>query len=204
MDWSDEGVILSVRPHGETAAVVEILTRSHGRHLGLVHGGRSRKQRPVLMRNRDGKFADISKQGGGYFGTVHLSRGVALADLDNDGRVDAVVGHMNEPVSVIRNVTPAGNHWVGLTLKGANNADVVGARVRLTAGGRTQTRFAKGGGSYASTPDRRLVFGLGKADKIDIVTVEWPDGKKQEFKDVPTDKYLVLTRDEKEPKPALR
>lgn len=49
MNWSDEGVILSVRPHGETAAVVEILTRSHGRHLGLVHGGRSRKQRPVLQ-----------------------------------------------------------------------------------------------------------------------------------------------------------
>lgn len=49
MQWSDEGVILSVRPHGETAAVVEILTRAHGRHLGLVHGGRSRKQRPVLQ-----------------------------------------------------------------------------------------------------------------------------------------------------------
>ena len=49
MQWSDEGIILSVRPHGETAAVAEFFTRAHGRHLGLVHGGRSRKQRPVLQ-----------------------------------------------------------------------------------------------------------------------------------------------------------
>lgn len=49
MNWSDEGIVLSVRPHGETAAVVELLTRAHGRHLGLVHGGRSRKTRPILQ-----------------------------------------------------------------------------------------------------------------------------------------------------------
>ncbi len=49
MQWSDEGIILSVKPHGETAAVAEIFTRAHGRHLGLVHGGRSRKLRPVLQ-----------------------------------------------------------------------------------------------------------------------------------------------------------
>ena len=49
MEWTDEAIILSVRPHGETAAIVELLTRRHGRHLGLVHGGRSRKQRPVLQ-----------------------------------------------------------------------------------------------------------------------------------------------------------
>jgi DNA repair protein RecO (recombination protein O) len=49
MDWTDEGIILGVRPHGETASVVELLTRAHGRHLGLVHGGRSRKMRPVLQ-----------------------------------------------------------------------------------------------------------------------------------------------------------
>jgi len=49
MHWSDEGVILSVRPHGETGAVLELFTRQHGRHLGLVHGGRSRKLRPILQ-----------------------------------------------------------------------------------------------------------------------------------------------------------
>ncbi len=164
-----------------------------------------RAQKPVIMRNLGaGEFRVASGRGGDYFTQPHLGRGLALADFDNDGSVDVAICHTNEPVAVLRNVAPAGHHWVGFTLKGAKNADVVGARVRLTAGGRTQTRFAKGGGSYASTPDRRLVFGLGKADKIDTVTVEWPDGKKQEFKDVPTDKYLVLTQGETELKPAVR
>jgi hypothetical protein len=162
-----------------------------------------RSQKPVIMRNvGEGQFRIASGRGGSYFTKPHLGRGIALADFDNDGKVDVAICNTNEPVAVLRNVAPAGNHWAGFTLKGAKNADVVGARVRLTAGGKTQTRFAKGGGSYASTPDRRLVFGLGTADKIDKLTVEWPDGSSQDFSGVPTDKYLVLTQGEKEPKPA--
>src|SRR5581483_439332 len=76
--------------------------------------GTTRRQRAVLMRNQRGRFTDISKQGGDYFTQQHLSRGVALVDLDNDGRVDAVISHMNEPVTVLRNVSPAENHWVGV------------------------------------------------------------------------------------------
>jgi hypothetical protein len=80
---------------------------------------------------------------------------------------------------------------------------VVGARVLLTTADGTQTRFAKGGGSYASSPDRRMVFGLGAAAKVTKLTVEWPDGTRQEFTDVwPTDKYLVLPQGEKELKAA--
>src|SRR5579883_818194 len=80
--------------------------------------GTTRRQRPVLMRNRGGKFTDVSGQGGDYFGQQHLSRGVVLADLDNDGRVDVVVCHMNEPVTLLRNVAPGGNHWLGVELAG--------------------------------------------------------------------------------------
>jgi lipoprotein-anchoring transpeptidase ErfK/SrfK len=79
-------------------------------------------------------------------------------------------------------------------LAGDGNADVVGAKVTLEANGRTQTRFAKGGGSYASTPDRRLVFGLGDKGKVTKLTVTWPGGKKQEWTDVPTGKYHVLVQ----------
>ncbi|MFO0850649.1 MAG: CRTAC1 family protein [Gemmataceae bacterium] len=160
--------------------------------------GATRLQRPVLMFNRGkGRFADISKRGGAYFAGPHLSRGVVLADLDNDGRVDAVVSHMNSPAAVLKNVAPAGNHWLGVRLVGAKNADVVGAKVEATANGRTMARFAKGGGSYASAPDKRLVFGLGPADKAAKLAVTWPDGSRQEWADVPADQYVVLTQGEK-------
>jgi hypothetical protein len=156
-----------------------------------------RRQRPVLLRNWNGRFKDISKRGGDYFKKNHLARGVALGDLDNDGKVDVVVSHMNEPVAVLRNIAPRGNHWLGVDLVGADNADVVGARVVLEAGGRKQTRFAKGGGSYASAPDRRLVFGLGMTDKIDKVSVFWPNGKQQEWTGLRLDRYHVLVQGEK-------
>jgi hypothetical protein len=161
--------------------------------------GTTRRQRAVLMLNRGGKFTDISGQCGDYFGEQHLSRGVVLADLDNDGRIDVVVCYMNEPVTLLRNVTPAGNHWVGFELAGAAHADVVGARVTIDAGGRKQTRFAKGGGSYASSPDRRLVFGLGKEEKVDGITVFWPDGTVQEWKNLGIDRYHVLVQGKQEP-----
>jgi hypothetical protein len=160
--------------------------------------GTTRRQRPVLLRNRDGKFTDITPRGGPYFKEQHLARGVALGDLDNDGRVDLVISHMNEPVTVLRNVAPQGHHWLGVQLAGKDHADVVGARVILEAGGRTQTRFARGGGSYASSSDRRLVFGLGPAQRIDKLSVIWPDGKRQEWTGLPLDRYYVLTQGEKE------
>lgn len=84
MEWSDEGIVLSVRPHGETAAVVEILTRRHGRHLGLVHGGRSRKLRPVLQigNHVDATWkARLAEQLGHV--TLDLRRGYAAAAMDD-------------------------------------------------------------------------------------------------------------------------
>jgi enediyne biosynthesis protein E4 len=159
--------------------------------------GTTRRQKPVLLRNWNGKFKDITPRGGPYFCEAHLGRGVALGDLDNDGKIDAVVSHMNEPVAVLRNVAPAGHHWLGVDLRGAGHADVVGARVTLEAGGRKQTRFARGGGSYASAPDRRLVFGLGKADRVEKLSVIWPDGKRQEWTGLGIDRYHVLVQGKK-------
>jgi hypothetical protein len=158
--------------------------------------GTTRRQRPVLLRNRGGgQFKEITARGGPYFREPHLGRGAALGDLDNDGLVDLVVSHVNEPVAVLRNVARVpGHHWLGVELARPGHADVVGARVAVEAGGRTQTRFAKGGGSYASAPDRRHVFGLGAAARIDRVTVVWPDGQKQEWASLAPDRYYRLTQ----------
>jgi hypothetical protein len=125
---------------------------------------------------------------------AHRGRGVGFVDLDNDGRVDLVISHLNEPVTVLRNVASPEHHWLGVQLEGAGHADVVGARVVLEAGGRKQTRFAKGGGSYASSSDRRLVFGLAKTDKIDRLTVIWPDRTQQQWTGLAVDRYHVLTQ----------
>jgi hypothetical protein len=161
--------------------------------------GTTRRQKPVLFMNRDGKFKDISKRGGPYFQQQHLSRGVVLADLDNDGHIDLAISNMNEPVALLRNVLPTPERrWVGVELVGAENRDVVGARIRLEAGGQVQTRFAKAGGSYASSPDRRHVFGLGTTDKVTKLTIIWPDGTQQDWSDIAIDRYHIATQGKKE------
>ncbi len=164
--------------------------------------GTTRRQKPVLFLNRDGKFKDVTRRGGPYFQQPHLSRGVVLADLDNDGRLDLAVSNINEPVALLRNVLPTTDrHWVGVELVGEGHRDVVGARIMLEAGGRTQTRFAKGGGSYASSSDRRHIFGLGSVDKATKLTVIWPDGSRQEWADIPIDRYHVVEQGKKDLSP---
>ena len=158
-----------------------------------------RRQKPVIMSNLgEGKFKSISPRGGSYFQSEHLSRGMVLADFDNDGKVDLAISNMNEPVAILKNISPDKNHWVGVQLMGEKHGDVVGSRVRIaTADNAVQTRFAKGGGSYVSSSDRRLMFGLGTQEKISKLTVTWPDGTTQDFTDVPVDKYHVLKKWEK-------
>ena len=153
-----------------------------------------RRQLPILMRNTNGRFTDVTRSGGAYFRGPHNARGLALGDLDNDGRVDAVVSHLNEPVVILRNVAPVeGRHWVGVELAGEKNRDVVGARVVVETASGTQTRFATGGGSYGTTPDPRHLFGLGADATIKSVTVHWPHAGTKEYQGVTPGRYWRLT-----------
>jgi len=155
-----------------------------------------RRQKPILMRNGGGKFA-ASTQGGKYFREPHNARGAALGDLDNDGRIDVVVSHLNEPVVILRNIAPVdGKHWVGIELAGAKNADLVGGRVVIESAGGKQTRYVKGGASYASTNDPRLLFGLGRDAKITKTTVYWPSGKQQEVPGLEPGAYWRISEGE--------
>ncbi|HTU93856.1 MAG TPA: CRTAC1 family protein, partial [Gemmataceae bacterium] len=165
-------------------------------HATRVPKSSPRAQFPFLARNENGKFKAIGKQekDGSYFTTKHVARGAVYADFDNDGRVDLAVIHTNEPAAILRNeADTAGRHWLGIGLAGKDHRDVVGAKIVLQAGGRKQTRFLQGGGSYASSCDRRHVLGLGTADRIDKLTVIWPNGKEQAFDDLKLDRYYRLT-----------
>lgn len=152
------------------------------------------RQRPVLLRNNgDTTFADITPRGGPFFRDEHRGRGLAVGDLDNDGRPDLVVSNVNEPVRVLRHTGTAA-HWVGLDLRRPGHAGAVGARVTIEAGGRKLVRFIKGGGSYLSAGDRRLLVGLGPADRIDRVTVDWPTGEPriERLEGLAADQYWLI------------
>jgi enediyne biosynthesis protein E4 len=162
------------------------------------------QQEPVLLRNTgQGRYKAITEQGGDYFRTGHVGRGVAPGDLDNDGRIDLVISHVNEPVAVLHNEADVGNHWLGIELAGKNHRDVVGARVVIEAGGRSLTRFAKGGASYMSSGDRRHLFGIGQTEHVDRVTVFWPSGQEQrwDFSGQPSDRYWRLEEGKPAPEP---
>jgi RNA polymerase sigma factor (sigma-70 family) len=153
------------------------------------------QQQPVLLRNLGGgRFEVVTPRGGPYFRARHRGRGLAVGDLDNDGRADLVISNLNEPVVVLRNVAATGHHWLGIELAGKGHADVVGAKLTLEVSGRTLTRFARGGGSFLSSGDRRLLFGLGTAGKVGRLTVEWPSGtpRTEHWDNLRVDRYHRL------------
>ncbi|MCP5117430.1 MAG: CRTAC1 family protein [bacterium] len=141
---------------------------------------RARDRRILFRNDGQGGFADISEQAGPAIQERFSSRGVAFGDIDNDGSVEILVNNQNDPPSLLKLADkPAGN-WVLLQLEGAkSNRSAIGARVHLTAGGRTQVGEVRSGGSYISQSDLRLHFGLGDASVIEKIEIHWPSGAQQ-------------------------
>jgi hypothetical protein len=131
-----------------------------------------------------GRFRDVSVRAGRYFRQRRVGRGLAYADYNNDGRPDLAFSHNGGPIALLRNSTVLRNNWIRLELIGdgqRSNRNAIGARVEIESGGRKQVRFLNGGGSYLSASERRLLVGLGSADRAEHVTVVWPSGRRQEF-----------------------
>lgn len=172
---------------------------------GHVHDGRPQfpwmMPLQLLIGGKDGRLTDVSQRAGSVFQELHMGRGLAVGDLDNDGRVDVLVVSQNEPLLYLHNES-ARHHDVTLRLEGTtSNRDAVGTRVELTAAGRRQTAQRIGGGSYQSASDARLHFGLGDAETIELVVVRWPTGRTDRFQGLRSNTGYLLREGDKAPKP---
>ena len=154
----------------------------------------STRQHPLLFENLAGKqFVNVASQAGPYTQDVHVGRGVAVGDLDDDGRPDLAVSHTNEPIALLRNESKTAGHWLRGRLIGTRSQrDAGGARVRVQTGDRSQIRQVKGGSSFLSSSDPRLMFGLRDARTVDVLEIAWPSGAKQTLRDVAVDQTVVV------------
>ena len=158
-------------------------------------GSRNLGQRKQLFRNLgDGRFDDVTAAGGPALNTIDTGRGAAFGDVDNDGDTDVVVSNNMGRPQLLLNVTGQRRHWVGVRVVGPHGSDSLGARVAITPdGGPTRWRRARADGSYASASDPRVLAGLGTQSGPVSIKVVWPDGRAEEWRDVPIDRYTTLT-----------
>jgi hypothetical protein len=156
------------------------------------------QQRKILYRNRgDGKFEDISAKAGDALNAPQVSRGCAFGDFDNDGRIDVLVNNLDAPPSLLHNESAGENSWVIIKCIGTkSNRSAIGARVKVSAGGRSQIDEVMSGSSYYSQNDLRLHFGLGKAARIDRIDIRWPLGQLESLSDVAVNRIIRIREGE--------
>ncbi len=139
-------------------------------------------------------FEDVSSNAGASFQVPAPHRGAAFGDLNNDGKIDAVVTVLNGPPEIWMNGSANKNHWIVLKLVGTkSNRDGLGTKVKLTASSGTQYNHATTALSYNSSSDKRVHFGLGSANVVDSIELAWPSGIKQVLKNIKADQLLTVT-----------
>ncbi|MFO0981835.1 MAG: CRTAC1 family protein [Planctomycetota bacterium] len=138
-------------------------------------------------------FKLLGAAAGSYFGEDHVGRGLAAGDLDNDGDVDLLFSNNNGKAHLLENRGASERQWIGFDLQGTrSNRDAIGARVTVVAGGKSQVNEVRAAASYASSNDRRLLFGLGSTAQVDRVEIRWPSGQKQTLSQLATRRYHHL------------
>ncbi len=145
----------------------------------------------LLLRNTGKDFVDVSGASGAIFSQPWLGRGMAIGDIDNDGRLDAVVTTNDGPVHILHNETPTQNHWLTLKLVGhKSNRDAIGSEVRLVTSKGQQCATVSTAGSYLSSSDKRVHFGLGPESVAQSIEIRWPSGIVQTLKNIRADQIL--------------
>jgi enediyne biosynthesis protein E4 len=154
-----------------------------------------RYREPMLLMHNigHGRFADVSAQSGDVFRQGWVGRGLAIGDIDNDGREDFVVSTNDGPAYILRNTTETSNHWLTLELVGhKSNRDAVGAVIKLTTSRGSQWWTVSTTGSYLSANDKRAHFGLGADPEAKAIEIRWPSGVHQILEHVKADQILRI------------
>src|SRR5690348_11799018 len=156
-------------------------------------GSNFREPKILYHNNGNGTFTDISASAGPGMTAESSSRGLAVGDLWNDGRMSAVISNMNAPPMLLVNDARNGNHWIAFRTVGSkSNRDGIGAKITVKAGARTLVDEVRSGSSYDSNNDIRMHFGLGAAAKMDSVQVRWPSGLVERFENLAADSIHTL------------
>ncbi len=161
-------------------------------HLGSDY----REPRILYRNNGNGTFSDISDSSGPAISAKSSSRGLAVGDLWNDGRMSAVISNMSAHPSLLINEVRSTNHWIAIKTTGTrSNRDGIGARITVKLGKRTLVNEVRSGSSYNSNNDMRVHFGLGSASMVDWVEVRWPSGRVERFENLKVDAIHNLKED---------
>jgi hypothetical protein len=154
------------------------------------------RQRRLLYHNRGDKtFEEVGAQFGPVMTEERVSRGLAVGDIDNDGRLDIVINDLDGSPQLLRNESTGVGNWLLVKVRAPKmNVDAIGAVVTARTGTITQKRLVQSGSSYISQEDLRLHFGLGSAATVDSVEVKWPDGTTTSRENVKANQILEIKK----------
>jgi hypothetical protein len=152
----------------------------------------SYRQQPFLLRNDGGRLTDVSRRAGPGMQLAASARGLAVGDYDDDGDLDLLVTAMDSLPLLLRNDTPRSGHWLKIRPLNRHGSPAIGARIVVSAGGKSQTGEVRSGSSHQSQNALELHCGLGPAATVDTLEVHWPGGRKTVLRDVAADRTLTV------------